>query len=332
MSDDPPSHLDGFLYYLYTMNYPDQIHDEHVEGLRKQHPDNPENLECSGTKSSVVVLAADWTWDLQLWKIADKYSVPRLMALARKEMLEIDLGGSAWYALSQLPGFVAMMEMLGTTGSSVASTRLRKDLMQKYVRVVQHISREPLLQQLVIDNSDLACEFFQVAGDNFANVDKAFNRASLAYSFDRQNLEQEAKPDKLETARIVTAVPPKVRQVLAAIPESERFSRWFQCCFEISPLNQVKGSVVLNAYNDCFPGAPTLAMKFFLKTVCKAYKRIGTQAQNITVIEDFAVAFNTAWVEDDEHTRCRLAIRGVRPRRAIVDLNGVPWPESNSQV
>jgi len=172
MSDDDPDLLRPFIHYLYSLDYPDGYYERHIREVEEQFLSGRENLKYSETEVSPEVLVEAWTWDLDIWKLADKYNVPRLMALARNELLGKGLRGVIWPALEELPGFVAMIRRLYTCGSSVAANRLRRDVLQKYHCVAPHLGEEPLLRQLLADVPDFAYEFPQAINEKLEEMQR----------------------------------------------------------------------------------------------------------------------------------------------------------------
>jgi hypothetical protein len=172
MNDDDPDLLRPFILYLYSLDYPDGYYERHIREVEEQFPSSQENLNYSKTEMSPEFLAAAWTWDLDIWKMADKYNVPRLMALARNELLGKGLRGDDWPALEELPGFVAMIRRLYTCGSSVAANRLRRDVLQKHHYVAPHLGEEPLLRQLLADVPDFAYEFPQAINEKLEEMQR----------------------------------------------------------------------------------------------------------------------------------------------------------------
>ena len=95
----------------------------------------------------------DWTWDMELWKTADKYRLPGLMALARKDILGIgeSLGTDEPLADDEMSGFAAMIRALYSCGPSNAVRRLRLKIVCEYREMASEIGQEPELRRLAED-------------------------------------------------------------------------------------------------------------------------------------------------------------------------------------
>lgn len=164
MSEDSPSHAQCLISYLYTMDYNQAFHHLDVEELSRELPNSDDNLTLSSSKEHPEVQELNWTWDIEMWKLADKYNVPRLMALSRSHILGGPDGNLA-YALDFLPGFIGMVKALYTCGSSLAAERLRHDVFRRFSYVSSEVSKEPVLRRLAEEVPLFPCDLLKVLSD-----------------------------------------------------------------------------------------------------------------------------------------------------------------------
>ena len=109
----------------------------------------------------------DWTWDIELWKTADKYRLPGLMALARKDIMGIgeSLETDEPLADDEMPGFAAMIRALYLCGPSNAARRLRLKIVREYREMASEIGQEPELRRLAEDVPEFVLDMLQCTTD-----------------------------------------------------------------------------------------------------------------------------------------------------------------------
>lgn len=105
----------------------------------------------------------------------------------------------------------------------------------------------------------------------------------------------------------VPVIPPELHQHLLHFPEPERSSRWLRCCFEEAPDDHITQISIWQAYSQRFIHNGHSTAADFIKTVSQTLT--GAQAQ----------------VTQDLQGRQKFIIKGIRPRRVLVDLRGIPW-------
>lgn len=105
----------------------------------------------------------------------------------------------------------------------------------------------------------------------------------------------------------VPVIPPELHQHLLHFPEPERSARWLRCCFEEAPEDYITQISIWQAYSQRFIHNGHSTAADFIKTVSQTLT--GAQAQ-VTV---------------DGQGRQKFIIKGIRPRRVLVDLRGAPW-------
>ena len=200
MSGDPPNQAKCLIAYLYTMTYNETFRDAEEEKARADHPNSTANLEVSTSSTQPQVQEIEWVWDVEMLKLADKYNLDRLMALARRDIL----GGAdrkTPYALDHLPGFIAMVKALYGCGSSLAAERLRRDVFRHFNYVINYISKRPELRRLTEDVPAFACDMLEVVGDHARKkAKKNEGRGDETSCSDESDSAQERREDRIARA------------------------------------------------------------------------------------------------------------------------------------
>lgn len=97
-------------------------------------------------------------------------------------------------------------------------------------------------------------------------------------------------------------IPVEVHAHLLQFPEPERSSRWLRCCFEESPTDDITQIAIWQAYQGKFAQNNPVPAADFIKNVSSTFS--SAQAQVINGPQP------------------RFIIKGIKPRRMLVDLHG----------
>lgn len=102
----------------------------------------------------------------------------------------------------------------------------------------------------------------------------------------------------------IPVIPPELHAHLLQFHEPERSSRWLRCCFEESPIDDITQIAIWQAYQGRFVQNNPVPAADFIKNVSSTFA--SAQAQVINGPQP------------------RFIIKGIRPRRMLVDLHGRP--------
>ncbi|KIW80177.1 hypothetical protein Z517_06792 [Fonsecaea pedrosoi CBS 271.37] len=102
----------------------------------------------------------------------------------------------------------------------------------------------------------------------------------------------------------IPIIPPEVHAHLLQFVEPERSSRWLRCCFEESPTDDITQIAIWQAYQAKFAQNNPVPAADFIKNVSNTF--VSAQAQVIN------------------GPTPRFIIKGIKPRRILVDLQGRP--------
>jgi hypothetical protein len=102
----------------------------------------------------------------------------------------------------------------------------------------------------------------------------------------------------------IANIPDDLYAQLLEFPEPERSSRWLKCCSEESPADIIAQIAIWQAYHDRFAGNSLIPAADFIRNVFNTFST--TQAQVINGPQP------------------RYIVKGIRPRRVLVNLKGVP--------
>ncbi|KAJ9660532.1 Chromatin structure-remodeling complex protein rsc9 [Neophaeococcomyces mojaviensis] len=111
----------------------------------------------------------------------------------------------------------------------------------------------------------------------------------------------------------VPHIPHELHSQLLQFPEPERSSRWLRCCFEEAPHADVTQISIWQAYSSRFQANNPIVAADFIKNVSNTLQ--GAQAQVVAGPQGQ-----------------RFIIRGIRPRRVLVNLQGQPFYKCYWQV
>jgi chromatin structure-remodeling complex subunit RSC9 len=102
----------------------------------------------------------------------------------------------------------------------------------------------------------------------------------------------------------IPTIPNELLTALLQFQEPARSSRWLKCCFEESRDDDITQIAIWQAYQNRFAAAGAMAAADFIKNV--------------------STTFSSAQAQVINGPQPRFIIKGIRPRRILVDLNGQP--------
>lgn len=102
----------------------------------------------------------------------------------------------------------------------------------------------------------------------------------------------------------IAVIPQDLYEELLAFPEPERSSRWLKCCFEESPTDDITQIAIWQAYQGRFHDNTPIPAADFIKNVSNT--------------------FSTAQAQVINGPQPRFIIKGIRPRRVLIGLKGIP--------
>ena len=118
----------------------------------------------------------------------------------------------------------------------------------------------------------------------------------------KEEILSKPKTQKLQMASSIPAMPTEVYQQLLQFPEPQRSSRWLKCCFEESREDDITQIAIWQAYQGRFQHNNPIPAAEFIKNVSST--------------------FSTAQAQVINGPQPRFIIKGIRPRRILVDLSG----------
>jgi chromatin structure-remodeling complex subunit RSC9 len=110
----------------------------------------------------------------------------------------------------------------------------------------------------------------------------------------------------------IPVVPDELFNQLVILPEPERSTRWLRCCFEEAPTEDITQIAIWQAYQGRFQNSGPIAAADFIKNV--------------------SVTFSTAQAQVINGPSPRFIIKGVRPRRFLVNIKGESFHKCLWQV
>lgn len=111
----------------------------------------------------------------------------------------------------------------------------------------------------------------------------------------------------------IPTVPNDLHQEMLKIAEPDRSARWLRCCFEEAPYSDVTQISIWQAYQQRFMQNNHIAAADFIKQVSSTIH--GAQAQVVQGPQGN-----------------RFIIRGIRPRRVLVNMRGEPYYKCHWEV
>lgn len=113
------------------------------------------------------------------------------------------------------------------------------------------------------------------------------------------------KPQRQVTTPNIPSIPSELYQQLLQYPEPTRSSRWLKCCFEESREDDITQIAIWQAYQARFQHNQPIPAAEFIKNVSST--------------------FSTAQAQVINGTQPRFIIKGIRPRRILIDTQGVAY-------
>ena len=118
----------------------------------------------------------------------------------------------------------------------------------------------------------------------------------------KEEILSKPKQQRVQIATSIPAVPSELHQQLLQFPEPQRSSRWLKCCFEESRDDDITQIAIWQAYQGRFQNNNPIPAAEFIKNVSST--------------------FSTAQAQVINGPQPRFIIKGIRPRRILVDLQG----------
>ncbi len=164
MEDDNPLAVDGMLYYLYTLDYPLELHQRLLGAETSSGSDSGIEDEEFATSQDATLY---WNFDLSMYAIADKYGLAELAEMAESALLSrADLAaGREQQLLHHMDGFVALVQDLYALGdTSDRMSRLRTQIINSTCEAMSHNVRDPRISALLSDVPEFAVELVEALG------------------------------------------------------------------------------------------------------------------------------------------------------------------------
>jgi chromatin structure-remodeling complex subunit RSC9 len=117
---------------------------------------------------------------------------------------------------------------------------------------------------------------------------------------------------KLPAVTNIPVVPDDLYKDLLSFHEPDRSNKWLRCCFEEAPTEDITQIAIWQAYQGRFQNDGPIPAADFIKNV--------------------SVTFSTAQAQVINGPNPRFIIKGIRPRRAPVNVNGEPHHKCLWQV
>lgn len=147
LSDDKPFAIEGLLTYIYTLEYPSSV--LHTL-LRAIMGDGYLDAKAPRPTAAQVLL---WTFDLEIFKVADKFGLVDLAKEAEDRLLdnEVEISG-------EHIGFVAFIRGVYNLGETKKMHALRQKVVRVYDKELCKALDEPLVVELVQHIPDLGID------------------------------------------------------------------------------------------------------------------------------------------------------------------------------
>jgi chromatin structure-remodeling complex subunit RSC9 len=116
----------------------------------------------------------------------------------------------------------------------------------------------------------------------------------------KEEILSKPKVQKFQTTPSIPLIPAELHQQLLQFPEPQRSSRWLKCCFEESRDDDITQIAIWQAYQGRFQHNNPIPAAEFIKNVSST--------------------FSTAQAQVINGPQPRFIIKGIRPRRILVDL------------
>lgn len=132
-------------------------------------------------------------------------------------------------------------------------------------------------------------------------IPRLINLLSYQASITIENVFGAPPPEKMPIPSGIPIIPPDLHAQLLVFPEPERSSKWLRCCFEESPTDDITQIAIWQAYQGRFAQNNPIPAAEFIKNVSNT--------------------FTTAQAQVINGNTPRFIIKGIKPRRVLVDLD-----------
>jgi chromatin structure-remodeling complex subunit RSC9 len=121
----------------------------------------------------------------------------------------------------------------------------------------------------------------------------------------KEEILSKPKTQNVQMSAQIPTVPNELLQQLLQFPEPQRSSRWLKVCFEESREDDVTQIAIWQAYQGRFQAHNPIPAAEFIKNV--------------------STTFTTAQAQVINGPQPRFIIKGIKPRRVLLDLQGQPY-------
>lgn len=132
-------------------------------------------------------------------------------------------------------------------------------------------------------------------------IPRLINLLSHQASVTIENVLAAPQPEKMPIPAVIPIIPPDLHAQLLVLPEPERSSKWLRCCFEESPTDDITQIAIWQAYQNRFSASNPIPAADFIKNVSST--------------------FSTAQAQVINGPTPRFIIKGIKPRRVLVDTD-----------
>ncbi|KIX98409.1 uncharacterized protein Z520_05710 [Fonsecaea multimorphosa CBS 102226] len=151
------------------------------------------------------------------------------------------------------------------------------------------------------NNTELLSNAFHLLPNTISRLTSLLLYQSIVHE---ESIVERPKPRPAPIPAPIPTIPPEVHAHLLQFVEPERSSRWLRCCFEESPTEDITQIAIWQAYQGKFAQNNPVPAADFIKNVSNTF--VSAQAQVIN------------------GPTPRFIIKGIKPRRILVDLQGRP--------
>ncbi|KIW29555.1 uncharacterized protein PV07_05366 [Cladophialophora immunda] len=151
------------------------------------------------------------------------------------------------------------------------------------------------------NNTELLSNAFHLLPNIISRLTSLLLYQSITHE---ENVVAKPTPRMASIPAPIPIIPPEVHAHLLQFVEPERSSRWLRCCFEECPTEDITQIAIWQAYQGKFAQNNPVPAADFIKNVSNTF--VSAQAQVIN------------------GPTPRFIIKGIKPRRILVDLQGRP--------
>lgn len=165
MKDDDPAAVEGMLYFLYTLDYPNQIY----KGLLGAETDtgSDSGVEVDEESTDGQDVRVYWGFDLSMYAIADKYGLLELRAMAEHSLLDKAEAArkDEQQFLKTADGFVTLVQDLYATEEISQGLKvLRREIVSLTSEAMADHIRDARISSLMVDVPEFAIELVEALG------------------------------------------------------------------------------------------------------------------------------------------------------------------------